>query len=280
MSNLEDIEWLWEKSLTSDQRDRLVSSVANSGDIDAVEWLWEKSLTSDQRDRLVSSVANSGDIDAIEWLWEKSLTSDQRDRLVASVASSEDKKAVKWLWEKSLTSAQRDKLVSGVTAPVRNEKKVVKTSEPLSNHGKFKFDVFISHASEDKATFVRQLARALVNEGLKVWYDEFTLKLGDSLRRSIDNGLANSRYGIVVLSLAFFEKEWPQKELDGLVALEDGRDKVILPIWHGVDKEYVKRYSPMLADRRAVSSSEGMKVVVKEIVSVVKESQQIKEMLT
>jgi len=106
------------------------------------------------------------------------------------------------------------------------------------------FDVFISHASEDKAAFVEPLASYLVQHGLKVWYDTFTLKLGDRLRHSIDQGLVRSRYGIVVLSQAFFEKHWPQYELDGLAALEVSGRKVILPIWHGVSREEVVRVSP------------------------------------
>lgn len=67
-----------------------------------------------------------------------------------------------------------------------------------------KYDVFVSHASEDKEELVKPLVLALQAAGYKVWYDEFTLKVGDSLRRSIDSGLVNSRYGIVVFSKAFF----------------------------------------------------------------------------
>jgi len=89
----------------------------------------------------------------------------------------------------------------------------------------------------------------------RVWYDEFTLKVGDRLRRSIDKGLLSSRYGIVVLSKAFFAKDWPQYELDGLAALEVNERKVILPIWHGVTKADVLAYSPPLADRVAILSS-------------------------
>jgi hypothetical protein len=132
-----------------------------------------------------------------------------------------------------------------------------------------KYDAFICHASEDKEAFVRKLAEALSEEGLKVWYDEFTLSVGDSLRRMIDHGLSNSRYGVVVLSESFFAKDWPQKELDGLVAKEGNFDKVILPIWHGVTKEQVKSFSPMLADRLAVSSSKGLPYVVKEILRAI-----------
>jgi len=79
------------------------------------------------------------------------------------------------------------------------------------------WDVFVSHASEDK-DFARPLAEALHKSGLSVWYDDFTLRVGDSLRRRIDEGLAKSRYGIVILSHAFFAKNWPQAELDGLTS--------------------------------------------------------------
>jgi len=133
----------------------------------------------------------------------------------------------------------------------------------------FQWDLFISHASEDKESFVRGLVEELERRGLEVWYDEFTLKLGDGLRRSIDHGLAQSRFGIVVLSHVFFKKDWPQKELDGLAALEVNGRKVILPIWHNITKEEVAKYSPMLADRLAARTETGMLSVVNEIIDAV-----------
>ena len=120
-----------------------------------------------------------------------------------------------------------------------------------------KYDFFICHASEDKEDFVRDLAESLREKQARVWYDEFTLDVGDSLRREIDRGLSASRFGIVVLSEHFFEKDWPQRELDGLVALETGNsgEKRILPIWHKVSKDEVTDYSPTLADRVALNTS-------------------------
>ena len=129
----------------------------------------------------------------------------------------------------------------------------------------YEWDVFISHASEDKNGFVRPLADKLQSRGLKVWYDEQTLTLGDSLRRRIDEGLAKSRYGVVVLSPAFFAKAWPQNELDGLVARESSGRKVVLPLWHRLDRDDVARYSPILAGRLAASSANGIDFVVNEI---------------
>lgn len=119
-------------------------------------------------------------------------------------------------------------------------------------------DVFISHASEDKADFVRPLAHALVDRGLSVWYDEFELRVGSSLRRSIDQGLADSRFGVVVLSESFFKKGWANYELDGLVTREinQNRAQMILPIWHRVTKDEVTSYSPSLADKLALRTAD------------------------
>ena len=132
------------------------------------------------------------------------------------------------------------------------------------------YHVFVSHASEDKEDFVRPFVNALVAEGLSVWYDEFELKVGDSLRRSIDNGLKNSKYGIVVLSEHFFKKEWPQKELDGLFAKESNGERVILPLWHKISKNEVLNYSPMIADIKALNTSDfTYEELAKEIAKVI-----------
>ena len=133
-----------------------------------------------------------------------------------------------------------------------------------------KYDVFIAHASEDKEEFVEPLARRLQHSGLNVWYDDFSLRLGDSLSRSISFGLKTSMYGIVVLSHNFFGKSWPERELGALTAREDGGHKVILPIWHRVTRSDVVRCNPLLADKLAVRSSEGMDVVVEKILAVVR----------
>lgn len=118
-------------------------------------------------------------------------------------------------------------------------------------------DVLICHASEDKEAIVQPLAGALTRRNVRVWFDEYELRIGDRLRRSIDRGLAQSRYGIVVLSPAFFAKEWPQLELDGLVSREAvAGEKIILPIWHNVSRDDILRYSPTVAGRLARSTSE------------------------
>jgi TIR domain len=138
--------------------------------------------------------------------------------------------------------------------------------ERHSSSSEFEFDVFICHASEDKDTVVRPLAESLTKRGVRVWYDEYVLRLGDSLPKEIDRGLNACRFGIVVMSHNFFAKNWPRRELDGLAAREtSGGLKVILPVWHGVDAAQVEQFSPTLAAKLAVSTSKGISVVAQEI---------------
>jgi len=133
------------------------------------------------------------------------------------------------------------------------------------------YDVFISHATEDKDEIVRPLANALVSAGLRVWYDEFELRIGDSLRRKIDAGLAKSRFGVVVLSHSFFAKNWPQYELDGLVTREMTGEQVILPLWHRITKAEVIAQSPSLADKVARSTADfTIEEIAREIADVIK----------
>lgn len=128
------------------------------------------------------------------------------------------------------------------------------------------FDVFISHASEDKESVARPLASALTAAGWTVWLDELQLTVGDSLSSKIDEGLSKCRFGVVVLSPAFFRKAWPQRELAGLAAREIGTgQKVILPVWHKIDHTGVMAHSPVLADRLGAVTSGGIQRVAEEL---------------
>ena len=133
-----------------------------------------------------------------------------------------------------------------------------------------RYDVFISHASDDKNSFVRDLAAELTRLGLRVWFDEWTLKLGDSLRRKIDEGLRSSSFGVVVLSPSFFAKEWPQAELDGLFAIEMSGHKAILPVRHRMTHDELLKRSPLMAGRLATDSGKGVPEVAREIHDVVR----------
>ncbi len=132
------------------------------------------------------------------------------------------------------------------------------------------YDVFISHASEDKENVVRPLANALKERGVAVWYDEFELKMGDSLRRKIDQGLSKSRFGIIVISKSFIKKGWTNYELDGLMTKAVSGQQILLPIWHDITKQEVINYSPSLADKVARSTSqETVEEIAEEIANMV-----------
>ena len=139
------------------------------------------------------------------------------------------------------------------------------------------WDVFISHASEDKDAIARPLAHALKSIGNRVWFDEFTLRPGDSIRRSIDHGLQSSRFGVVVISPAFIEKEWPKKELDALFAREMAGEKVVIPLWHNVDFNDVKALSLMLVDKLAVKSDNGVQRAAEDISAAVVETKRLEQ---
>ena len=140
-------------------------------------------------------------------------------------------------------------------APLTSVPSLVRERPPQVASNTEAYDVFISHATEDKDSIVRPLATALTELGLKVWYDEFTLRIGDSLRRKIDKGLANSRVGLVVLSPSFISKGWTNYELDGIVTRAVSGEQILLPIWHGITKQEVIDFSPSLADKVARSTA-------------------------
>ncbi|WP_051944715.1 toll/interleukin-1 receptor domain-containing protein [Verrucomicrobium sp. BvORR106] len=128
--------------------------------------------------------------------------------------------------------------------------------------------IFISHATEDKVEFVRPLAEKLKRLS-HVWYDEYSLPFGASIFGSISAGLKDCDFGVVVLSDPFFQKKWTQAEIAGLFALENVGTRKIVPIWKGVSKSEVEKFSPILADRRAIDSAQELDKVVACIVEAI-----------
>jgi len=110
--------------------------------------------------------------------------------------------------------------------------------------------------------------REITKRGKTLWFSEYEITLGDSLRARIDRGLSESRFGIVVLSHAFFAKPWPQSELDALGSrsMQEGR-KVILPIRHQMLIDELRSKSPLLAGLLSVDSSIGAPAVVDAIIT-------------
>jgi len=129
-----------------------------------------------------------------------------------------------------------------------------KRSKTEEQEKKALYDVFISHASEDKAPFVNHLVEVLQDAGISVWYDAISMEWGKSLREQIDNGIKRSRYSILVLSKNFFSKKWTNRELDGILAKEEITGSVPLPIWYDITYEEVYEFSPTLSGLYSLST--------------------------
>ena len=127
------------------------------------------------------------------------------------------------------------------------------------------WDVFISHASEDKETVASPLADELRNYSQRVWLDSWELSAGDSLRHKVDEGISKSRLGVVVLSHSFFAKYWPNAELDGLYTLAKSAKLSVVPVLHEITADEVAAYSPLLAARLALSTSEGIETIAEKV---------------
>ena len=132
---------------------------------------------------------------------------------------------------------------------------------------KLTYRAFISHDSRDKDDIARPLALALQNMLCPVWYDEFSLSVGDSLRESIEKGLKDTEFCILILTPHFLSKGgWTKREYDSVYTKELIEErKVILPVWHGVEPKDVYEYSPILADRLGLNFNSGIENVSKKL---------------
>ena len=108
-------------------------------------------------------------------------------------------------------------------------------------------DTFICHATEDKEFMARPLHEALSEAGVYAWLDESEIRLGQSIRKNIDAGLATCRSATVILSRPFFAKSWTQYELDGIVTRHMQGEILLFPIQHGITIDEIRGHSPSLA---------------------------------
>lgn len=215
--------------------------------------------------------------EAMDW-WARCMQELVTDELIAYGATSRGAPPAPAIWSGASIQQISDWRVTAHgradAATYRNENARLTDVEtftpPVHTPASTGIDLFISHASEDKAQVARPLALALESLGFKVWLDENELTVGDSLSRRIDEALAMARFGVVVLSPAFFAKEWPQRELGGLAAREvDAGAKMVLPVWHQVDHAYILGRSPMLADRLGTKTDQGIDQAAREIARAV-----------
>ena len=186
---------------------------------------------------------------------EKQLHEEEKKLLKAQ--ADDEKKRTK---ERERIDAAHNSKISAITRTVNEVKmeqaRLSQIYPLLSVSPEEAYDVFISHASEDKVPFVDSLVDALSQRGVKVWYDRKVLTWGKSIRQNIDLGLRKSKFAIIVLSEFYIQKYWTQKEFNALFSLGAQLGEFLLPIWHNITPERAKEFSPMLSDSIALISSD------------------------
>jgi hypothetical protein len=239
------------------KRSKLVADIAN----------YQRSMSSKKDLRqisdLMSKIAKAGDelgkldkaeADIVKQIQYKEKSADEKfarlekDRLAANDLALRERRRETDRQERLHRDIQAR---TSIVAAASSTRSSIVAPEPMVD-----YDFFISHAWEDKEEVAGPLAETLRSLDFKVWYDGFELRVGDSLRRKIDHGISRSRFGIVVLSSTFLKKTgWTAKEMDGLVAKEIAGEGRILPIWHRVTLTEIRAYSPSLADKVALNTT-------------------------
>ncbi len=139
----------------------------------------------------------------------------------------------------------------------------------------FKYDVFISHAVEDKIDIANELCERLEESGLRVWYSGNELSIGDRIESLIQKGLEQSHFGIAILTENYLRKSWTMREFYSLLAKEKEGRKVILPVLHNVSVDDLKAKDLTIADKFGISSERGLSQVVDTLVKTIKKERQL-----
>lgn len=132
-----------------------------------------------------------------------------------------------------------------------------------------RYDLFLSHASEDKV-FTKPLADKLKSVGLEVWYDDHDLNKSEQLREDLDNGLKKSDFGVIVLSKNYFIKGWTQLELNAWINLLVYSNRKIITIYYGVNIHDVIAFSPIVSTINAFQSTDGIDKISSGVYDIIK----------
>ena len=181
----------------------------------------------------------------------------KRNELSLKVQKEQEKQVKKDLEERTRIEETYKKQITDLTKKFNDISFINNNTKPLvyDNSTDENFDVFISHANEDKESFVDEFVEILKKLGLKIWYDSDNLKWGDSIRAGIDKGLKKCKFGIVIISRNYISKHWTNYELEGLFQRESTDGKLILPIWHNITKKEIQDFSPVLAGKMAMNTA-------------------------
>ena len=243
-----------EKKVESDKRMRIVSIQGSINKNTSVSTVNSKYKQISQLEKEIAQSAMKQASLTKEIARKQKILSDK----TASLSNEQVKEAKKQQEEQKKLHINYERQIKNLRSKIQMQS-IIENSNTSHNlyeqNDSIKYDVFISHATEDKEDFVEELVIELQRLDIKVWYDKICIKWGESLRSKIDEGLRNSRFGIVVLSQAYISKGWAQYELEGLFNIEMTNGKTILPIWHNITKSQVLQFSPTIAGRMAMNTT-------------------------
>ena len=118
------------------------------------------------------------------------------------------------------------------------------------------YDVFISHANQDKEELIEELYQSLQKLGISIFYDKESLEWGDNWKERILNGTKKAEFAIIVISENFFDREWTERELSEFLNRQNRNgQKLILPIVHNITMQQLQAKYPNVADIQAIDSS-------------------------
>ncbi|MCH9808607.1 MAG: TIR domain-containing protein [Alphaproteobacteria bacterium] len=95
------------------------------------------------------------------------------------------------------------------------------------------YEVFISHASEDKAAIARPVFEACNRLGIKAFLDEEHIGFGQSFTSKINTALGASRTVLAIITPNSVTKEWPLEEVNTALALEVSGNKRVIALMVG-----------------------------------------------
>ena len=132
---------------------------------------------------------------------------------------------------------------------------------------------FISHDSIDKDLIARPIAIGLAKLMCPVWFDEYSLNIGDHLRESIEKGIRECTKCVLILSPNFINnKGWTKVEFNSIFTRELIEEtNIVLPVWCGVSKKELYEYCPTLVDKVGVKIELGLETVIGKLNNAIRQ---------
>lgn len=151
---------------------------------------------------------------------------------------------------------EQNKYLNDLKRTQQQAEKLISSGIKINQIDTREFDIFISYVQSDSSDYVDRLYNELIASGISVFRDKEEMKIGQSMRQSMDNALAKAKLAIVIFSPDYLSKYWTQYELDGILSKEYMTgDQMILPLWHNITADELARKSPSLANKLAWNSA-------------------------